>query len=46
MYKQPFDLRTGECLDDPAVSVPTFPVRVVAGVVQVLAPPDRGTQGE
>ncbi len=40
MYKQPFDLRTGQCLDDPAVSVPTFDVRVVDGVVQVLASPD------
>jgi nitrite reductase (NADH) small subunit len=39
MYKQPFDLRTGCCLDDPAVSVPTFDVRVLDGVVQVLAPP-------
>jgi nitrite reductase (NADH) small subunit len=38
MYKQPFDLSTGQCLDDPAVSVPTFEVRVVDGVVQVLAP--------
>jgi nitrite reductase (NADH) small subunit len=38
MYKQPFDLRTGHCLDDPAVSVPTFDVRVVDGGVQVLAP--------
>jgi nitrite reductase (NADH) small subunit len=38
MYKQPFDLRTGHCLDDPAVSVPTFEVRVVDGVVQVLEP--------
>jgi nitrite reductase (NADH) small subunit len=45
MYKQPFDLRTGECLDDPAVSVPTFQVRVVDGSVQVLAPPGRGAQG-
>jgi nitrite reductase (NADH) small subunit len=38
MYKQSFDLRTGECLDDPAVSVPTFPVQVVRGRVQVAAP--------
>jgi len=44
MHKQPFDLRTGRCLDDPAVSVPTFAVRVVDGTVQVLAPPDKGTQ--
>jgi len=43
MYKQPFDLRTGRCLDDPAVSVPTFDVRVVDGVVQVLAAPDKET---
>jgi len=41
MYKQPFDLSTGRCLDDPAVSVSTFAVRVVDGVVHVLAPPDR-----
>jgi len=39
MHKQPFDLRTGECLDDPSVSVPTFDVRVVDDVVQVLASP-------
>jgi nitrite reductase (NADH) small subunit len=45
MYKQPFDLRTGACLDDTAVSVPTFQVRVVDGSVQVLAPPGRGAQG-
>ena len=27
MYKQSFDLRTGECLDDPSVAVDVFPVR-------------------
>ena len=27
MYKQVFDLRTGACLDDPGVVLPTFPVR-------------------
>jgi nitrite reductase (NADH) small subunit len=43
MYKQPFDLRTGQCLDDPAVSVPTYEVRVVDGAVQVLAPQDKET---
>ena len=37
MHKQPFNLRTGECLDDPAVTVPTFDVRVVDGIVHVLA---------
>jgi nitrite reductase (NADH) small subunit len=38
VYKQSFDLETGECLDDPSVSVPTFEVRVEAGVVQVASP--------
>ena len=42
-HKQPFNLRTGQCLDDPGVSAPTFDVRVVDGVVQVLAPPDKET---
>lgn len=35
MLKQPFDLRTGVCLDDPEVRVPTYAVRVVDGVVEV-----------
>ena len=38
IYKQTFDLRTGQCLDDPTVAVPTFPVRVVDGRVQVALP--------
>jgi nitrite reductase (NADH) small subunit len=29
IYKQNFDLRSGICLDDPTVTVPTYPVRVV-----------------
>jgi nitrite reductase (NADH) small subunit len=44
MFKQPFDLHNGQCLDDLAVSIPTFDVRVVDGVVQVLAPPDRAAR--
>jgi nitrite reductase (NADH) small subunit len=40
VYKQSFDLRTGQCLDDPAVRVPTFPVRVRGGAVEVLAVAD------
>ena len=28
IFKQTFDLQTGACLDDPAVSLPTYPVRV------------------
>ena len=35
IYKQNFNLKTGECLDDPLVSVATFPVRVVDGRVDL-----------
>ena len=35
MYKQAFDLRTGACLDDASVSVPSYDVSVVDGVVLV-----------
>ena len=35
MYKQPFDLRTGQCLDDPNVAVASYPIRVNNGVVEV-----------
>jgi nitrite reductase (NADH) small subunit len=35
VYKQSFDLRSGVCLDDPAVSVPAYAVRVVDGRIQV-----------
>ncbi|GGS12807.1 nitrite reductase small subunit NirD [Actinokineospora fastidiosa] len=38
MHKQRFDLRTGECLDDQGVSVPTYPVRVVGGTIQLGRP--------
>ena len=39
MHKQAYDLRTGQCLDDAAVRVPTYDVRVVEGVVLVHPPP-------
>jgi nitrite reductase (NADH) small subunit len=35
MFKQAFDLRSGQCLDDPSVSVPTYDVAVVDGIVLV-----------
>lgn len=35
LYKQSFCLKTGVCLDDPTVSIPTYPVRVVDGTVQI-----------
>jgi nitrite reductase (NADH) small subunit len=31
MYKQVFDLRTGRCLDDAEVALPTFRVRRTPG---------------
>lgn len=35
MHKHAFDLRTGQCLDDESVSVPSYDVKVVAGVIHV-----------
>jgi nitrite reductase (NADH) small subunit len=35
LHKHAFDLRTGRCLDDAAVSVPSYAVRVVDGMVHV-----------
>lgn len=35
LYKQAYDLRTGRCLDDPALRTPAFPVRVEDGRVLV-----------
>lgn len=39
IYKQNFNLLTGQCLDDETVSVPTFEVRVVEDKVQVASTP-------
>ena len=39
MHKQAFDLRTGQCLDDAEVRVPTYDVRVVDGLVEVARSP-------
>jgi nitrite reductase (NADH) small subunit len=35
IYKQSFNLSTGQCLDDPDVKLPTWPARVLDGIVQV-----------
>lgn len=35
IYKQNFNLITGQCLDDETLSIPTYRVRVVEGRVQV-----------
>ncbi len=39
MLKQVFALRTGAALDDPAVSVMTYPVRAHDGMVEVSLTP-------
>jgi nitrite reductase (NADH) small subunit len=38
MYKQVYDLRTGQCLDRPGVAVRTFPVRRRGEYVEVACP--------
>lgn len=35
MHKQAFDLISGECLDEPGVRVPVYPVRVHDGMVEI-----------
>lgn len=42
MHKQAFDLRTGQCLDDAAVRVPTYDVRTDNGIV-LVGPPQEVT---
>lgn len=37
MYKQAFDLRTGRCLDDPDVTIPTFDVRARGGRIEIAS---------
>lgn len=38
IYKQAFSLVTGQCLDDPDVRVPVYPVRIADGWLQVGLP--------
>ena len=38
VYKQAFSLVTGQCLDDPTVRVPVYPVRIADGWLQVGLP--------
>jgi nitrite reductase (NADH) small subunit len=38
VFKQAFSLVTGQCLDDPDVRVPVYPVRVADGWLQVGLP--------
>jgi len=41
IFKQNFDLESGQCLDDPEVRLPVFPTRVHDGRIQVLVPAAR-----
>ena len=41
IYKQSFDLHTGQCLDDPQVRVPTYDVRIEQGRILVCREPRR-----
>jgi nitrite reductase (NADH) small subunit len=43
VYKQSFDLRTGQCLDEPDVAVPTYPVRVDDDGSVLVAVPEDGS---
>lgn len=38
IFRQPFDLRTGRCLTDAHVAMPTYRVPCVDGVVEVHLP--------
>jgi nitrite reductase (NADH) small subunit len=42
IFKQSFDLRTGKCLDDPHIQVPTYEVRVERGRILVNGQPRTG----
>jgi nitrite reductase (NADH) small subunit len=41
IFKQSFDLRTGQCLDDPTVRVPVHGARVRGGRIEVRLDPER-----
>jgi len=40
IFKQSFNLRTGQCLEKPEVALPIYRVRVSGGQVEVLIPAD------
>ena len=42
MYKQVFDLATGECLTEPGTALPVYPVRRVDGFVEIGPCADSG----
>jgi nitrite reductase (NADH) small subunit len=46
IFKQSFDLRTGQCLDDPSVRLPSFPVSVRNGRIAIFVANDAGPAPE
>lgn len=49
IFKQNFALATGQCLDDPSVSLESYPVRVASGRVTIQvsggsSPPESGAR--
>ena len=42
IFKQSFNLLTGQCLDDPTVALPIYAVRLRAGQVEVHFVPPAG----
>ncbi len=45
IFKQSFDLRTGQCLDDPAVRLTCYQVRVAGGRILIAATPSEEPAG-
>jgi nitrite reductase (NADH) small subunit len=43
IFKQNFDLRTGQCLDDPTVRLAVYAVRVAGGRIQIAPTEVRGS---
>ena len=42
IFKQNFDLRTGQCLDDPEVKLPTYALRLRGARVEIGLEPEAG----
>ncbi len=38
IYKQHFNLDSGQCLEDESIKIPVYPVRIINGSVQVATP--------
>lgn len=36
IFKQSFSLATGECLDDPTVKLPTYPLQILDNTIYIL----------